>query len=103
MHAVLENKHEALARLCREYDVARLELFGSAARSDDFDPQTSDFDFLVEFKPGSSLSPIQQFFGLAQDLESLLGHHVDLVEASSIQNPFLLDSINQSRKIVYGA
>lgn len=103
MHVELASKNEALAHLCRQYDVSRLELFGSAARGTDFDPQKSDFDFLVEFKPDSSLSPLKQFFGLAQELEELLGRHVDLVEAASVKNPFVQASINQSREIVYGA
>ena len=103
MHVELASKNEALALLCREYDVSRLDLVGSAARGTDFDPQKSDFDFLVEFKPDSSLSPLKQFFGLAQELEALLGRHVDLVEASSVKNPFVQASINQSREIVYGA
>ena len=103
MPADLENNAEALADLCRAYGVARLELFGSAARISDFNPQTSDIDFLVKFKPGSSMSALTQFFGLAQDLEVLLGRHVDLVEADSIKNPFVQAAVNRSREIVYGA
>jgi predicted nucleotidyltransferase len=103
MRAELASKHEALATLCRAYDVARLEVFGSGARETDFDPQKSDFDFLVAFKPESSLSPLTQFFGLADELEALLGRRVDLVEAASVHNPFVQASIDQSREIVYGA
>jgi predicted nucleotidyltransferase len=65
MHADIAEKRDALMALCRRYDVARLELFGSAARGADFDPASSDADFLVEFKPGSQLPPLEQFFGLA--------------------------------------
>ena len=32
MNADIEEKREALAELCRRYGVARLEVFGSAAR-----------------------------------------------------------------------
>lgn len=103
MHADLVSKTEALAALCREYGVSRLELFGSAARERDFDPQTSDLDFLVEFTPDASLSPLKQFFGLAQDLETLLGRHVDLVEVGSVRNPFVQAAINRSREVVYAA
>jgi predicted nucleotidyltransferase len=103
MHADLVSKHEALAALCREYGVSRLELFGSAARGCDFDPQTSDMDFLVEFAPDAAMSPLKQFFGLAQELEMLPGRHVDLVEAASVRNPFVQAAINRSREIVYGA
>ena len=103
MHADLVSKHEAVAALCREYGVSRLELFGSAARESDFDLQTSDMDFLVEFAPDAAMSPLKQFFGLAQELETLLGRHVDLVEAASVRNPFVRAAINRSREIVYGA
>ena len=103
MHPDLISKGEAVAALCREYGVSRLELFGSAARGHDFNPQTSDIDFLVEFRPGHSMSALTQFFGLAQELETLLGRHVDLVEAASVKNPFVQAAINQSRVLVYGA
>ena len=44
--------------LCARYGVARLELTGSAAR-DDFDPATSDVDFLVEFLPNAKVSAFE--------------------------------------------
>ena len=103
MHSDLASKSEAVAALCREYGVSRLELFGSAARGHDYNPQTSDIDFLVEFWPGHSMSALKQFFGLAQDLETLLGRHVDLVEAASVKNPFVQAAIDRSRVVVYGA
>jgi predicted nucleotidyltransferase len=102
MHADIAEKRDALIALCRRYDVARLELFGSAARGADFDPASSDADFLVEFKPGSQLPPLQQFFGLARALENLLGWPVDLVEPSAIKNPFVRARINRSREVVNG-
>lgn len=39
-----------LRELCQRFRVQRLDLFGSAT-STDFDPATSDLDFLVEFEP----------------------------------------------------
>lgn len=48
MHPLLAAKQNELAELCRRFGVRRLEVFGSAARSADFDPLTSDVDFLVE-------------------------------------------------------
>jgi len=39
---------EQVAALCRRAGARRLDLFGSAAR-DEFDPASSDLDFLVEF------------------------------------------------------
>ena len=51
MYAAIAEQREELAELCRQYDFARLEVFGSAARGTDFDPEKSDADFLVEFDP----------------------------------------------------
>ena len=81
MHATIADKREELAELCRRYGVARLEVFGSAARGADFDPQTSDADFLVEIDPDSGLAPFDQFFDLAEALRHTLGRPVDLVES----------------------
>jgi hypothetical protein len=103
MHAEIAEKREELIALCRRYDVARLEVFGSAARGTDFDPARSDADFLVEFKPDSQLPPLEQYFGLARALEELLGRPVDLVQPRAIKNPFMLAGINRSREVVYAS
>lgn len=103
VQAEIAGKREALAALCRRYGVVRLELFGSAARGSDFDPVTSDFDFLVEFRPDQPLPPLEQFFGLANAPEHLLGRPVDLVEPAAVKNPFILAGIDRSREVVYAA
>jgi predicted nucleotidyltransferase len=103
MHPEIADKRDAVITLCKRYDVARLEVFGSAARGADFDPAVSDADFLVEFKAGSALAPLEQFFGLANALEDLLGRSVDLVESSAIENPFVRAGIERSREVLYGS
>lgn len=42
----------AIADVCRKHGVGRLELFGSVLR-DDFEPNRSDVDVLVEYLPGT--------------------------------------------------
>lgn len=100
MHAAIANKRTELAELCRRYGVARLEVFGSAARGTDFDPRTSDADFLVEFDPNGSLAPFDQFFDLAEGLRRILERPVDLVESSAVHNPYLRAAINRSRELI---
>jgi Nucleotidyltransferase domain len=51
--ALVREKLEQGAELCRRHSVLRLSLFGSAVRQD-FDAARSDLDFLVDFEP---LSP----------------------------------------------
>jgi predicted nucleotidyltransferase len=103
MHSLIDQRRAEIATLCRRYAVRRLEVFGSAARGVDFDPSASDADFLVDFAPGNGIGPLEQFFGLAGALESLLGRPVDLVEGVAVRNPFVLASINQALEIVYAA
>jgi len=92
MHPLIEERREQLQEICARYHVWRLELFGSAAR-DDFDPTTSDVDFLVEFLPNSTARGMEDYFGLKESLESLYGRPVDLVEERAITNPYFLRSI----------
>ena len=103
MSAVLDRHADEIAELCRRYGVARLEVFGSAARGDDFDPARSDVDFLVAFADEAAVSPLEQVFGLARELEAVLGRPVDLVEAGAVRNPYLRDAIERSRRLVYAA
>lgn len=102
MHPAISQHRSAISAICRRYGIRRLEVFGSAARADDFNPLTSDADFLVEF--ASDVQPgLLAFFGAKADLEKLLGRDVDLVEAGSVRNPYILASINRNRQAIYAA
>jgi|AP95_1055475.scaffolds.fasta_scaffold124478_3 predicted nucleotidyltransferase len=94
---------EPIEQLCHQYGVATLEVFGSAAR-EDFDPSQSDVDLIVTFQPGRDLGPwLSHFFGLRDDLQSLLQRPVDLVMASALRNPHFVREVNRSRKVLYAA
>jgi len=101
MHHLIDQRRAEIAQLCRDYGARRLDVFGSAARGTDFDPITSDADFLVDFEPGTGLPPLEPFFGFAGALERLLGRKVDMVETGAIKKPFILAEINRVREIVY--
>ena len=103
MHAAIADKRKELAELCRRYGVARLEVFGSAARGADFDPQTSDADFLVEFRLDDGRAPLQQYFDFAEALRQTLGRSVDLIESGAVQNPYMRAAIDRSRELVYAS
>jgi len=103
MHREIADRRAALAELCRRFGVRRLEVFGSAARGDDFDPAHSDADFLVEFTPNSDFAPLAQYFDFQAAVEALLGRKVDLVQPTAIRNPYLLASINRARELVFEA
>jgi uncharacterized protein len=97
-------KHQAeLERLCREYGVERLEVFGSAV-SGDFDPDRSDLDFLIEFQPGVDLGHwMKHFFAFEDELKALFERDVDLVFPKGIRNPYLKRNIDATRLLLYAA
>lgn len=102
MHPAIAQHRAGISAICQRYRIRRLDVFGSAARSDDFDTARSDADFLVEFEP-DVLVELSTFYGAKDALAQLLGRDVDLVEVGAIRNPFVLDSINRSREPVYAA
>ena len=101
MGNILDPHIAEIPGLCRRYGVARLELFGSAA-TDAFDPQRSDLDFLVEFdaNPGGLF---KRYFGFKESLEKLYGREVDLVMVGAMRNPYFIESVNKTRRLVYAA
>jgi uncharacterized protein len=104
MQAEIGEKRDALAAVCRRYGMARLEVFGSAARGADFDPNRSDADFLVTFEPAAR-NDLAAFADLKEALERLLGRPVDLVEREAVEasrNFIRRRAILQEAETVYG-
>jgi uncharacterized protein len=99
---MIEDRRSELIDLCGRYGVRRLALFGSALR-DDFDSGRSDLDFLVEFSTTSPQEHAETYFGLLEDLESLFGRRVDLVELGAVRNPYLRREIEEQQETLYAA
>ena len=102
MYPQIEQHREQVAAICRHYRVRRLALFGSALGSD-FDPARSDLDFVVEFEPLPEGTYADTYFGMIEAMERLFQRHVDLVEAGSVRNPYLLREIELQQEALYGA
>ena len=105
MHPDIVEKRQALIALCRRYGVERLEVFGSAARGEDFDPHRSDADFLISFLPAKQ-NDLAAFAEFKAALEALLGRPVDLVERQAIEasrNYIRRRRILAEAEAVYGA
>ncbi len=103
MHPEIADRKDEIARICRRYGVRRLDLFGSAARGTDFDPETSDADFLVEFQPPLLPDLFDRFMGLRIDLADALGRKVDLVRMGTVRRPRMQAYIDLSRETIYAA
>ena len=102
MQNLIEHNLEEITRLCRQYRVRRLAVFGSLVRLD-FDPARSDVDFLVEFESVPVRLRMQNYLGLQSALASLLSRPVDLIEEGSIRNPYILNRVTEQEQVLYAA
>ena len=84
MHAEILRHRETLAALCRRHGVARLDVFGSAARGVDFDPARSDVDLLVEFAP-STPRRLAALLDFEAEAGKALARPVEVVDRSAIE------------------
>lgn len=100
MLPLIEQHRQQIEALCHEHHVVRLELFGSAARGD-FDPQSSDLDFFVEFEDLGWRGSATRYFGMLHGLEDLLERNIDLVERRAVRNPYFLKVADRHRELVY--
>lgn len=99
---LLEQHRPDIEMLCRLHHVKQLDVFGSAARGD-FDPATSDLDFLVEFQPLGWQGLSNRYFGLLHGLEDLFKCEVDLVDLTAVRNPLFMEVATKSREGIYRA
>ena len=100
MHPAISQHRPGIVGICQRYGIRRLEVFGSAARANDFDPAHSDADFLVEFASGVQPG-VNAIFAAKADLEALLGRGVDLVEPGAVRNPYVLANINRDHEVIF--
>ncbi len=105
MIPAVEDKKAEVAKLCEKYGVEKLDLFGSASGTGDgFDPDRSDLDFVVSFERRDPPDLFHRYFGLQEDLETLLGRRVDLVTENALaKDPSFAADISNTRVPLYAA
>jgi predicted nucleotidyltransferase len=98
----LVDKMGAIRQACKRYKVVRLDIFGSALR-EDFEPDRSDIDFLVDFGPMPPFDKPDAYFGLLDELRTILGTEVDLVMVGALKNRYIRDDVNRTKQQLYAA
>ncbi len=86
-----------------KYQIWRLEVFGSAAREHDFDPESSDFDFIVDDSPLDGPGTLKRVMGFRRELASVMAHRISVMDKSAKLNGCFMASVNRDRKAVYAA
>ena len=89
---------ERIAEFCRRHRIRKLSLFGSILR-DNFRPE-SDVDVLVEFEPEARTG--LAFFGMQDELSTMLGRRVDLNTVGFLSKYFR-DEVLREAQVLYDA
>lgn len=101
MQRLLADNMDKIKALCMAHNVKSLFAFGSVC-TDRFNDQ-SDIDLLISFNSMDYGEYADTYFDLAEKFENLFNRPVDLVTDKSLSNPYFIDSINQTKTLIYGA
>jgi predicted nucleotidyltransferase len=102
MQQLLEKQKKELIAICQALNIKRLYVFGSVV-SDKF-REDSDIDFLISFSDNLTVDEYtQNYFTLHYKLRELFRREIDIVTERSLSNPYLIESINESKQLIYEA
>ncbi len=76
-----------------------MHVFGSAC-TENFG-SNSDVNILISFKESSVEQYTDNYFSLHHALEKLLGRKVDLLTENSLSNPYFIESIEDTKQLLY--
>jgi hypothetical protein len=96
---LLQTYGNQIQRLCESHRVRTLYSFGSV-NTKEFNEE-SDIDLVVDFRIEDPLEYTENYFELKFELEKILKRKIDLLESKAIRNPFLKESIDKTRVLVY--
>ena len=101
MQEFIKDKLDDLKKLCQDYDVKTMYVFGSAC-TDKFNDK-SDIDILISFKDLSIEKYTDNYFELHYKLEELFNRKIDLLTENSLSNPYFIESIGETKQLLYAA
>ncbi len=100
MDNIINDNIDQIRALCVKYNVNSLFAFGSVCTNRFTD--TSDIDLLVSFKPMDHVRYADTYFTLADEFEEVFSRPIDLVTEKSLSNPYFIDSVNETKALIYG-
>jgi predicted nucleotidyltransferase len=99
MNKIISEKIEDIKKLCVNYDVKSLYLFGSALRANLDD--SSDIDLLISFNNISIDKYTNNYFELHDKFQSLFNRQIDLITENQLSNPFFIQKVEESKILLY--
>jgi uncharacterized protein len=96
----LRDSFDQIIDFCQRWKITEFALFGSVLR-EDFRPN-SDIDVLVTFDPNSGWS-LFDWVDMKDELETLFGRKVDIVDKERLNNPYRRQEILRTHQVVYAS
>ena len=98
--SIIELNKQNIIDICQKHKVKSLAVFGSVL-TDRF-RDDSDIDFVVDFTDVDERDYADNYLEMQEALQNLLGREIDLLENKAIRNSILLQTINDSKQVIYG-
>lgn len=100
MNKIITDRVNEIIRLCVSFNVKNLYAFGSVCTSNFND--SSDIDLLVAFDKNISIEKYtDNYFELHYQFERLFKRKIDLMTDNSLSNPYLIQTIDQTKQLIY--
>ena len=100
MQRIIVDNMDKIRALCMMYNVKTLFAFGSVCTESFND--SSDIDLLIAFNAMDFGDLADTYLTLAEKFEELFNRPVDLITEKSLSNPYFIQSLNTTKKKLYG-
>lgn len=97
---LIDRNIDKIRDLCSRHKVRTLFAFGSVL-TEKFS-KNSHVDLIVDFQGVELYEYADNYFNLKESFEKLFNRNVDLLEEKAIKNPYLKQSIDSSKQLIYG-
>jgi predicted nucleotidyltransferase len=97
---LIEKNIDIIQSLCAKYRVLKLFAFGSVL-TEKFN-NNSDIDLIVDFENISVNEYADNYYDFKFSLQDAFHRNIDLLEDKAIKNPYLRQSIDSSKRLIYG-
>ena len=99
MIPLIQNNIKSIQHVLQKHNVRKAFVFGSAC-TENFN-ENSDVDMIITFQKRYFDNYVDNYLSLESELSKLLQRNVDLVAEETIQNPYFIQSINQTKTPIY--
>ena len=99
MAPIIKSNITSIQHILQKHNVKRAFVFGSVC-TDNFN-ENSDVDMIIAFQKRYFDNYVDNYLSLETELSELLHRNIDLIAEETIQNPYFIQSINQTKIPIY--